>query len=92
GHFRTTIAKGRELVRTLRRRLSGLAQPTYVLDIPGGYGKVPIGPQYLLRAAAEPASYEVEDIHGRRHGYVDAGEAHACERRQPDVTRARGRD
>ena len=46
-HFRTSIAEGQALMRTLRGRLSGLAQPTYVLDIPGGYGKVPIGPDYV---------------------------------------------
>ena len=48
-HFRTTIAEGQALMRALRGRLSGLAQPTYVLDIPGGHGKVPVGPGYLAR-------------------------------------------
>ena len=43
-HFRSGIAAGQRLVRALRGRVSGLCQPTYVLDIPGGYGKVPIGP------------------------------------------------
>ena len=47
GHFRVSIAEGQRLMRSLRGRLSGLAQPTYVLDIPGGHGKVPIGPDYL---------------------------------------------
>jgi lysine 2,3-aminomutase len=46
-HFRTTIAEGQALMRSLRGRISGLTQPTYVLDIPGGHGKVPIGPDYL---------------------------------------------
>lgn len=46
-HFRTTIAEGQALMRALRGRLSGIAMPTYVLDIPGGHGKVPIGPDYL---------------------------------------------
>ncbi len=46
-HFRTSIAEGQALMRALRGRLSGLAQPTYVLDIPGGYGKVPVGPNYV---------------------------------------------
>lgn len=46
-HFRTSIAEGQALMRALRGRLSGLAQPTYVLDIPGGYGKVPVGPAYV---------------------------------------------
>ena len=46
-HFRTSIAEGQALMAALRQRLSGLAMPTYVLDIPGGHGKVPIGPAYL---------------------------------------------
>ena len=41
-HFRTTLAEGLDLVEALRGRLSGLAQPTYVLDLPGGAGKVPV--------------------------------------------------
>ena len=45
--FRLSIAEGQAIVRQLRGRLSGLAQPIYVLDIPGGHGKVPIGPGYL---------------------------------------------
>lgn len=46
-HFRTTLAEGQALMRALRQRVSGLAMPTYVLDIPGGHGKVPVGPTYL---------------------------------------------
>jgi lysine 2,3-aminomutase len=54
-HFRVSIAEGQALMRSLRGRLSGIAQPTYVLDIPDGYGKVPIGPQYLSEDAASIA-------------------------------------
>lgn len=46
-HFRTTLDDGRALMRTLRGRLSGLAQPTYVLDIPGGTGKIPVQPDWF---------------------------------------------
>jgi lysine 2,3-aminomutase len=46
-HFRLSIAEGQALVRALRGRLSGLAQPHYVIDIPGGHGKSPIGPVYV---------------------------------------------
>jgi lysine 2,3-aminomutase len=46
-HFRTTLAEGQSLMRELRGRLSGLAQPTYVLDIPGGAGKIPVGPEWF---------------------------------------------
>ncbi len=45
--FHVPIAEGQRLLKALRGRVSGLAWPTYVLDIPGGHGKVPIGPAYL---------------------------------------------
>jgi lysine 2,3-aminomutase len=75
-HLRTTIAEGQALMRDLRGRLSGIAQPTYVLDIPGGAGKVPVGPGYLAASAggAGAAAWEVEDILGRHHRYPPAGE------------------
>jgi lysine 2,3-aminomutase len=66
-HFRTTIAQGQALMRALRGRVSGLAQPTYVLDIPGGHGKVPVGPGYIDMCAE--AGAVVEDIGGRRRAY-----------------------
>ncbi len=47
GHFRLSIAEGQALMRALRGRLSGLAQPQYVIDIPGGHGKSPVGPAYV---------------------------------------------
>ena len=67
-HLRTEIASGQELVRALRGRVSGLCQPTYVLDIPGGYGKSPIGPNYVSRSAGE---YVIDDYQGERHRYAD---------------------
>ncbi len=67
-HFRTGIAAGQSLVRTLRSRVSGLCQPTYVLDIPGGYGKVPIA---LCAACADGASghWTILDGAGVGHAY-----------------------
>ncbi|KAA2241185.1 lysine-2,3-aminomutase-like protein [Salinarimonas soli] len=62
GRFRTSIGEGQALMRTLRGRVSGLCQPTYVLDIPGGHGKVPVGPAYL-------GSDIVDDWRGGRHAY-----------------------
>jgi len=47
-HFRTTIAEGQRLMRALRGEVSGLCQPTYVIDPPDGSGKRPIGPCYDL--------------------------------------------
>ena len=52
-HLRTGIEEGQALMRALHGRLSGLCQPTYVLDIPGGHGKSPIGPAYLERLRRE---------------------------------------
>jgi lysine 2,3-aminomutase len=66
GHFRTGLAEGQDLMRALRGRVSGLCQPTYVLDIPGGHGKVPVGPGYLGR---EGEGWRVTDPEGRTHAY-----------------------
>ena len=66
-HWRTEIGEGQSLIRALRGRYSGLCQPNYVLDIPGGYGKSPIGPNYL--SGDEDGGYEVEDYRGHRHWY-----------------------
>jgi lysine 2,3-aminomutase len=66
GHMRTGLAEGQDLMRALRGRLSGLAQPTYVLDIPGGHGKVPVGPNYLRDTEA---GAQVTDPNGREHPY-----------------------
>jgi lysine 2,3-aminomutase len=71
-HFRTTIAEGQELMRGLRGRYSGLCQPTYVLDIPGGHGKSPIGPSYLASEGRTRECYRVEDFNGARHAYPPA--------------------
>jgi len=70
--FRTSIAAGQELVRGLRGRVSGLCQPTYVLDIPGGAGKVPIGPAYLEETGVE-AERVVRDWRGKPHLYRERG-------------------
>ncbi|MDW7674838.1 MAG: lysine 2,3-aminomutase [Bacillota bacterium] len=47
-HFRTSVAKGIEIIELLRGHTSGFAVPTYVVDAPGGGGKIPVGPQYLI--------------------------------------------
>ena len=67
-HFRTTIAAGQAIMAQLRGRMSGMGVPTYVLDIPGGFGKVPIGPDYLERGAD---GYTMTDWQGQRHCYRD---------------------
>ena len=65
-HLRTDIATGQGIMRELRGRVSGLCQPSYVLDIPGGHGKSPVGPTYIGEA---DDGYEVEDFNGKRHAY-----------------------
>lgn len=67
-HLRTTIAEGQALMRELRARISGLAMPTYVLDIPGAHGKVPVGPQYIDNAGDDTL---VTDRTGVAHSYSD---------------------
>ena len=57
-HLRTTLAHGQELMRALRGRVSGLCQPDYVLDIPGGHGKSPVGPNYLSQENSFPQERE----------------------------------
>ena len=74
-HLRTTIEEGQELMRSLRGRVSGLCQPDYVLDIPGGHGKAPIGPRYLSqdnpsqREGFTETHYRVVDYCGDVHLY-----------------------
>ena len=63
-HFRTTVKEGQELMKSLRSRCSGLCLPTYVLDIPGGFGKVPIGHAYFEDGT-------VEDYQGNFHSHHD---------------------
>jgi lysine 2,3-aminomutase len=67
GHFRVSIARGQALMRQLRGRVSGLCLPTYVLDVPGGLGKVPLGASYVHYRA--DGRCEVETIDGGRVGY-----------------------
>ncbi len=79
-HLRTTLAHGQELMRALRGRVSGLCQPHYVLDIPGGAGKSPVGPNYLspqeslagLGEVGEETRYRVTDYCGDVHLYPPA--------------------
>jgi lysine 2,3-aminomutase len=69
GHFRMTIEEGRAIVAELRRRVSGLAMPAYILDIPGGHGKVQVS-ESPVRGDAD-GCYAVEDRLGAIHAYAD---------------------
>lgn len=67
-HFRPSLAAGRALAKSLRGRLSGLAQPTYVLDIPGGWGKVPAAEAWAA-PDDQGGGWTVEDPQGGRRRY-----------------------
>ena len=67
--FRLSLEEGQALVKSLRGHLSGLCQPTYILDIPGGAGKIPVGPAFLSACETPGAEAFAEDRHGERHLY-----------------------
>ncbi len=69
--FRLDIADGVALTQQLRGRVSGLCQPSYVLDIPGGYGKVPLTPSHAAPGDG-PGRWRVRDLAGRLHAYPPA--------------------
>ncbi|MCV3764671.1 lysine-2,3-aminomutase-like protein [Rhizobium sp. TRM95796] len=68
-HFRLGIDEGRTLVEALRRRVSGLCMPAYILDVPGGSGKVPLTESPVM--AVGEGGYEISDRHGETHVYRD---------------------
>jgi lysine 2,3-aminomutase len=70
-HFRVSIDEGLTLMRALRARLSGMAIPTYVLDIPGGFAKVPLESR---EAEKTPTGWRLRDHEGRWHVYPPAAE------------------
>ena len=79
-HLRTTLEHGQQLMRALRGRVSGLCQPDYVIDIPGGHGKAPAGPNYLSADSASQLnsfSREGEQATETRYRVVDyCGDVH----------------
>jgi lysine 2,3-aminomutase len=68
-HFRGTIPEGLALMKALRARLSGLEMPAYMLDIPGGFGKVPLESDCI---EFTEAGVRVRDLSGAWHDYADA--------------------
>ncbi|MEK1893662.1 MAG: lysine-2,3-aminomutase-like protein [Rhizobium sp.] len=66
-HFRLTIEEGQTIVAALRGRISGLCQPTYILDIPGGHGKAVIAEQSIRKTGE--GCYSVSDYRGAEHLY-----------------------
>jgi len=69
-HFRVSVARGQALMRELRKRVSGLAMPTYALDQPDAHGKTPIGPSYAVEA--DDGSWRIVDADGEARVYRDA--------------------
>ena len=75
-HFKVRLDKGIEIMRTLRKNLSGLALPQYIIDIPGGLGKIPIDNPYVKGKEGE--SIMVESAEGRKGVYCDDGKESRC--------------
>jgi lysine 2,3-aminomutase len=71
-HLRTSVWKGVEIIEALRGHTTGLAVPTYVVDAPGGGGKIPLMPTYLISAA--PGRVVLRNFEGAIFSYPD-GEA-----------------
>lgn len=71
-HFRLPVAEGQAIMRQLLGRLSGIALPTYMLDIPGGAGKIPLTPCYIESLSG--GGYALEDYKGASHVYAPESE------------------
>jgi lysine 2,3-aminomutase len=69
GHFRTPVEKGLEIIRGLRGFTSGYAVPTYVIDAPGGGGKIPLMPEYVV--GHEDNNIVMHNYEGKVYSYPD---------------------
>ncbi|MBL9010295.1 MAG: KamA family radical SAM protein [Alphaproteobacteria bacterium] len=69
GHFRTTVDKGVEIIRSLRGHTTGYAVPTFVVDAPGGGGKIPVNPDYVVGRDGD--ALVLTNYEGGRYRYVD---------------------
>ena len=70
-HFRTSVAKGLEIIRGLRGHTTGYAVPTYVIDAPGGGGKIPLLPEYAM--GYENGDLLLKNYEGKTFRYPDPG-------------------
>jgi len=73
-HFRTPVSKGVEIIEHLRGHTSGFAVPTFVIDAPGGGGKIPITPQYLL--SQSDSRVVLRNYEGRLFSYPEPQHYH----------------
>ncbi len=90
GHFRTPISVGLEIVEALRGHTSGYAVPTYVIDAPGGGGKIPVMPNYVISQSVDRvvvrnyegymSAYTQPEIYTRH----DASTCSACRQRRSE--------
>jgi lysine 2,3-aminomutase len=78
-HFRTPISKGIEIIQGLRGHTSGLAIPTYVVDAPGGGGKIPVAPEYVVSYEPEKGRAVLRNFQGKIFEYHEPGHAPAPE-------------
>jgi lysine 2,3-aminomutase len=74
-HFRTTVDAGLGIMRRLRGHLSGVCVPTYMLDLPGGDGKIPLGPSYVRARQGRSWSFETYDGEVRAYDEVIDGDS-----------------
>jgi lysine 2,3-aminomutase len=66
-HFRTPLHRGLAIVQSLRNHISGLAIPQFVVDLPGGHGKVPLVPNAILRVKQDRVVFR--DFTGKNREY-----------------------
>jgi lysine 2,3-aminomutase len=81
-HFRTSVAKGLEIMKDLRGHTTGYAIPTYVIDAPGGGGKIPLLPDYVV--GRDQNDLLLRNFEGKVYRYHDPVEARA---ERPDERR-----
>jgi lysine 2,3-aminomutase len=86
-HLRTSIEAGQELMRAMHGRVSGLCQPAYMLDIPGGAGKIPVGPAYAAPAGAGRHRVRADDGTWAAYPPVPAGTSRRTIRAAPATRR-----
>jgi lysine 2,3-aminomutase len=84
GHFRTSIVKGMEIIENLRGHTTGMAVPTFVVDAPGGGGKIPIMPNYILsqsdrRLAIRNYEGIITTYTQPKDTISDCGQCHICD-------------
>lgn len=89
GHFRTTVGKGIEIMENLRGHTTGLAVPTYVIDAPGGGGKIPVLPQYLISRSDDQVI--LRNFEGNIYSYTEPAAYHKSECQCEECRKQKGK-